>query len=170
VSTTNRVTSRHKKMNQKVYYLASPYSHKDPDVVENRYQQVEEAAAILSMRGFTLIEPIASSHHKAKKYQLPTDYEFWNNKCKSLINISHGLIVLTIDGWSESIGVTDEIKYAESRGLPILFASLDDIREHKIVVQAVDDRFFKRMCILIGRCVLIGLVLWGVVVDLGTHI
>jgi hypothetical protein len=98
----------------KLYYLASPYSHSDPAIEELRYNQINEIGTILIKAGHMLIEPIAMCHHK-KKYNLPGSYEFWSRINKKLISVCDGIIIAkVIDGWDKSIGVADEIKYAQS--------------------------------------------------------
>ncbi len=118
----------------KVYYLASPYSHKQQAVMDMRYEMVNMAGAILIKEGFILIEPIAMCHHKSGKYDLPTGYEYWKTRDRTFIERSDGIIVLTLDGWKESVGVSDEIQYSYYLGKQIVYLSLDEliINEAKI--------------------------------------
>jgi hypothetical protein len=114
-----------------IYYLASPYTSKDKDkgqeIMKHRYLIVDEAGYKLMMKGFHLIEPIASTHHKAQRFNLPPDYAFWKERCKRMVFASDGVIVLKIDGWEESIGVQDEIKIANELGKPVLYIDMDEI-------------------------------------------
>lgn len=96
----------------KVYYLASPYSHRNAHVQEIRYQQVSYAAALLNAEGYRLIEPIGMCHGQSLRYKLPTGYEYWQSRDRELIARSDGIIILDLPGWSSSVGVQDEIKYA----------------------------------------------------------
>jgi hypothetical protein len=57
-------------------YLASPYSHPDPAVRQERYEAVCQAAAELISRGHIVFSPVAHSHTIAT-YGLPGDWEFW---------------------------------------------------------------------------------------------
>lgn len=104
-----------------VYYLASPYSHPDPVIKEMRYTIVTAIGAALSLAGFLTIEPIGASHPVAKTFKLPTGYEFWKRRDRALISHSDGVIVAMMDGWQESVGVTDEIQFAESIGKPVYY-------------------------------------------------
>lgn len=106
---------------KRVYYLASPYSNPDPAVVEARYEAVLEASVQLMNKGFILMEPIAQSHDKAKRYTLPTNFEYWQRANEAWINKSDGVIVCLIDGWKESRGVQSEIAYAESKGQSVYY-------------------------------------------------
>ena len=102
------------------YYLASPYSHKDHSVMEERYLAIDNFAAEMFKQGFYKVhEPIASCHHKSKRHQLPSGYTFWQKRDRWLIDKSDAVLVLMIDGWKESVGVTDEIWYAKSLHKPV---------------------------------------------------
>ena len=107
-----------------VYYLASPYTSKIPEELENRFLLVDEIGYELLVSGFTVIEPIASTHYKSKRFKLPTDYQFWQNHCKQLITRADGLIVCMIPGWEQSVGVQDEIKITTSQNKPIHYLCL----------------------------------------------
>lgn len=49
-------------------------------------------------------------------------YESWKNRCHQLINYSDLVIVLKAPNWEESVGVTDEIAYANEVGIPVTYA------------------------------------------------
>lgn len=119
----------------KVYYLASPYSHKTKKVMNQRYEKVNEAGALLCLMGYTIIEPIAMCHHKSLKYAMPTGYEYWKKRDRTFVHMSDGVIVLTLPGWQESVGVTDEVAYAKSLKKKVYYVSLEELQEyprHKI--------------------------------------
>jgi nucleoside 2-deoxyribosyltransferase len=98
------------------YYWASPYSHPDKAVMEARYQEASDLAVEFIKEGFFLIEPIAMCHHKD---QLPKGYEYWKTRDRRFIKKSDAVIVCLMDGWKESVGVTDEIAYAKELGKPV---------------------------------------------------
>lgn len=105
----------------KLLYLASPYSHLNKVIMDYRYFLVAAAAAELYRKGFNLLEPIGSGHPIATKYDLPQGYEYWMQRDRLMIERSDGVIVLTIPGWAESKGVTDEVKYAKELGKPVYY-------------------------------------------------
>lgn len=107
----------------KLFYLASPYSHKNTIIKEYRYFLVAAAAAELYQAGFNLLEPIGSGHPIAIRYDLPQGYEYWQKRDRLMIERSDGVIVLTIPGWAESVGVTDEVKYAKELGKPVYYVN-----------------------------------------------
>ncbi len=114
------------KMADNVHYLCSPYTHKNPLVMNLRYETVLAVATILiAKHGLTLIEPIAMSHEKAKRYTMPTDYAFWKEMNRRWILKCDGLIVVMLDGWKTSRGVWGEMEVAKEAGIPITYVSLD---------------------------------------------
>lgn len=110
----------------KLYYLASPYSHQNKLVMNIRYEIVIYAASRLTAEGFRLLEPIAMCHEQSSRYELPQGYEFWKTRDRSFIDLCDAVMVLTIPGWEESVGVTDEIEYAYSLGKDVFYLSIDD--------------------------------------------
>lgn len=108
----------------KMYYLASPYSYLGNSKIIGaivrwwRHRKVSQAAIHLIRNGYTCFEPIAMCHWKTG---LPTGYGFWQRRDRWFIRKCDGIIVLTLRGWQESEGVQDEIQYARSRGLDVIY-------------------------------------------------
>lgn len=100
-------------------YLASPYSHPDPDVRTHRWSQVLDATAELMRQGLTVYSPIVHSHHVALFHDLPGDWAFWRDHCLGMLRRADQLLVLTLDGWTDSTGVLAEIHAAQDRRLLI---------------------------------------------------
>lgn len=105
----------------KIYYLASPYSSDDPLIKEMRYVMVCAFSAALHNEGYNLIEPIGASHPIAKTFDLPTGYDYWKERDRLMIDKSDGVIVCQLNGWNQSVGVTDEIEYAITNNKPVFF-------------------------------------------------
>ena len=82
-------------------YLATLYSHSDPDVKQRRFDAVNRAAAKLMRRGWHVYSPISHSHPMALA--------------------GARVIVLRQDGWRESTGVRSEMEIAAELGLPVAF-------------------------------------------------
>ena len=116
-------TSIYRLDKSKMYYLASPYSHEFKSFMIARYERTIKAGYKLIKEGFKLIEPIAMCHEKTMRFDLPGGYEYWKDRDRHLVDLCDGLIVLTLPGWDESIGVSDEIAWAEKQGKPICFVS-----------------------------------------------
>ncbi|HSG72046.1 MAG TPA: DUF1937 family protein [Planctomycetaceae bacterium] len=99
-------------------YLASPYSHPNPHVREQRFEAVCRVAAELIRAGHSVFSPIAQFHPIAK-YGLPTDWEFWERHCREQISRCDELVVVKLDGWERSVGVQAEIGIAKEHGKTI---------------------------------------------------
>ena len=100
-------------------YLASPYTSPNPQVMEQRFEQACAAAAQLMRAGEVVYSPIVHCHPIAVRHELPRHFEYWQQFDQEMINHSNKLVVLKIDGWETSKGVTAEIEYAIYRGIPV---------------------------------------------------
>lgn len=101
-------------------YLASPYTHADPAVREERFRAVCRAAAELMRRGTLVLSPIAHSHPIAG-FGLPTNWEFWERMDREHLKRCDELVVLMMDGWKESRGIQAEIRIARELGKPVRY-------------------------------------------------
>lgn len=99
-------------------YLASPYSHKDPAVMEERYLAAMDCTAWLLKQKLWVYSPIVHCHEIAKQHSLPTDFEFWKEYNKHMLGLASLLYVLAIPGWTKSIGVAGEMARAREIHLP----------------------------------------------------
>ena len=102
-------------------YLASPYSHPNKAVVEERYLAVCRAAGEFMRQGHLIYSPIAHTHALAQTSQLPTDFEFWGDFDEAMISRCSELWVLMLDGYDESRGVAEEIAIADAREIPVVY-------------------------------------------------
>jgi len=100
-------------------YLASPYTHPDPVVREERFRAVCRLAADIMRCGIHVFSPIAHSHPIAK-HGLPLDWEFWREYNFEFLRRCSALWVLMLDGWQESEGVQAEIKRARELGMQVM--------------------------------------------------
>lgn len=106
----------------KLIYLASPFTHKNKSVMEERFWVVSEVAGRLTKeRNVHLYCPIAMGWPIAQKADLPTDWNYWQHNCKVFISRCQELWVVMIDGWKESTGVQAEIEYAKSIGISVKY-------------------------------------------------
>lgn len=106
-------------------YLASPYSHPDPNVRHIRALQAADVAAILMCRGEFVIPAVPLGELMAHRMKNPTtDWAAWAGFCLELIRRCDTLTVLAIPGWRTSQGVTAEIAQAERLGMPIRYVDV----------------------------------------------
>ena len=89
-------------------YLASAYSHPDPDVREQRFFEACRVAARMMRAGKAVHAPICPSHLIAR-FGLPTEWSFWDATDREHLARCTEVVVLLIDGWRESEGVRAEI-------------------------------------------------------------
>jgi len=110
----------------KLFYLASPYTHNDIGVRHQRAESAKEASALLFDAGQDNYSPIAHLHDMAIKYQMPEDSEYYRAFNFNILRRCDELLVLTIDGWDVSDGVDDEINLAKTLNMNIrLFNPFD---------------------------------------------
>ena len=102
-------------------YLASPYSHEDPEIRQQRFETVCFVAANLMREGRHVFSPIAHSHPIAVKGDLPLDFSYWEEFDRKMVSACQELWVVRMDGWVESRGVKAEIKIAEEVGIPVRY-------------------------------------------------
>lgn len=92
-------------------YLASPYTHKSFTVMHDRYLETKAFVATHIKRDKLLFSPIVYCHEMARRYNMPTDADFWWNFNRGFLLRAHSLWVLQIDGWQKSKGVRQEIDW-----------------------------------------------------------
>ena len=114
-----------------LYYLASPYTHPDPKVMSERARIVTKAAVDLLKQGIYVFAPIAYNA-PWERYELPGNWEFWQHFDKAFVSRMDAVVVLKIDGWDESVGVTAEIEFAKSLGIPVKYITLSDIKNNTL--------------------------------------
>lgn len=100
-------------------YLASPYSHEEPRVVEDRVEAVRRCVLSLLRRGDIVFSPIAYSHQFAAS--MGGDWDSWSKFDRALIDAARELWVLMLPGWSVSVGVKAEVDYAVQTGKPVRY-------------------------------------------------
>jgi len=103
-----------------VIYLASPYTHADPAVRQQRFEAVCRVAAGMIRSGKTVFSPIAHSHALVQ-YGLPVEWQAWAEHDRRFLEACEELVVLMLDGWRESVGVQSEIAIARKLGKPVSF-------------------------------------------------
>ncbi len=106
-----------------VIYLASPYSHPDPHVREERFREACRHAARLIEEGHDVFSAIAHSHPVATHADdpLPSGWSFWRHVDLPFLARASELRVLRLDGWQASEGVRAEIAWAERMGTPVTY-------------------------------------------------
>ena len=96
-------------------YLASPYSHPDAAVRQQRFHDACRATAALLHAGHVVFSPVVHSHPLVA-YGLPGGWAFWERIDREHLERCDAVVVLLLDGWRASIGVQAEIRLATAFG------------------------------------------------------
>lgn len=102
-------------------YLASPYSHDDPWVRQERYEQALNALTHLLAEDKFVYSPIVHSHHADGRLKHLKTHEFWMRQAMEMLHRSDRLTILMLDGWNRSKGIAEETLSATRLGLPISY-------------------------------------------------
>lgn len=117
----------------KVYYLASPYSHVERRVVDFRYKEQQRLhSALISKYKATILAPIEQCHNLTRNFDLPSGYEFWKKRDRKFIDMSDGIVICLMEGWKESVGVSDELAYAKAKGKEVYFLDPESLKLSKL--------------------------------------
>ena len=103
-----------------LWYIASPYSHPDPKVVEARVRELKECVASM-IENYSAAVPFSPVLYTLSLQEsgLESPPEGWYAFDLAFLRKADRLIVLELEGWESSIGVALEIAFAQSRGLQI---------------------------------------------------
>jgi len=112
-------------------YLATPYSHPDPMIVETRFNVINQVAADLMGCGVYVFSPISHTHPIAMAGNLPTSFEYWRGYCTATLQMCAGMIVVMSPGWMKSKGVAVETAMAQARGMWIEYAPMFGTRKYR---------------------------------------
>jgi len=113
-------------MKPTLYYMASPFTHKDEKIQEERYNLATKASVGLLKHGIYVFAPIAYNGSWTR-FELPPDWSFWEPFDKCFVDRCDALLILKIDGWKESVGINAEIEYAKEQGKSIHYVTLEQI-------------------------------------------
>ncbi len=109
-------------------YLATPYTHEDPDIRDYRFNIVNQQAGKLIQLGHIIYSPISMYHPIAFTCDLPKNMEYWQKTNETFLDWCDQLYVLRLSGWDTSKGVTHEILYCINKNKTIFHL---DIGEEK---------------------------------------
>ncbi len=101
-------------------YLASPYTHPDASVREDRFQAACQMTARMMRGGLMVLSPIVHSH-PLTAHGLPGDWNYWQQIDRHYLEMCERVTVLMLPGWKESRGVQQEIEIAKELGKPVSY-------------------------------------------------
>lgn len=123
-------------------YLAVPYSHVDPEVMEARYQHATLATAwLMRTLGYNVFSPITHSHPLHVIGGLRGDWDFWRDVDIEYLSVSCRIVILALPGWDKSTGVTAEREIADSFKLEVQFMVMNGPNDYELLTP---EQFFHR--------------------------
>jgi len=110
------------------WYVASPYSAERASsrmtIQSNRYWRAIDALAILHKAGYSVFSPIVHWHMVSvtRINVMAADKSCdWNDFNRPFLEACCGVIVVCLEGWRESVGVTWEFEEMRRMGKPIKY-------------------------------------------------
>lgn len=123
----------------KIVYLASPYTHPDPNIREENFKKVSTLAADMNSRGIVTISPITYGHTLLNFKEMPHDWLFWKNFCLSFLQHCEEIVVYKMPGWDKSNGIAEELAYANEKGIKISYVEYEG--DENLKVSKIIDRY-----------------------------
>jgi hypothetical protein len=114
-------------------YLATPYTHTDPDIREFRFHEINVVAAHIMKSGIYVFSPISHTHPIAVAGDLPIDWSYWENYDRTFLEWCDELWVYCSEGWEESKGVRVEIEVAKEMEKPVRFIDHEYMKTGKFL-------------------------------------
>jgi len=105
----------------RLIYLASPYSHHDPDVRAARALAVAKVAGDLMGKGHLIFSPVCHTHLICETRGLPFEFTFWERHDRAILKACKALWVVQLPGYKESQGIWAEKACAMDSGIPIMY-------------------------------------------------
>jgi len=91
-------------------YLACPYTHSCPATREHRFRTACRTAAKLMQSGIAVFSPLSHSVPIAEFVgEVESDHDFWLNQDLPILRRCDELLIVGLDGWTESKGVRKEM-------------------------------------------------------------
>lgn len=105
---------------QSYIYLASPYSHPDKKIMNQRYETIIIVTGKLMERGLHVYSSIVHCHPLAVRFDLPRDHDYWDDYNAKMLKNASMLMIVELDGWQDSKGITSEIALASEYNIPVV--------------------------------------------------
>ena len=71
--------------------------------------------------GHLVFSPISHSHQICVEADLPVDYQYWEELDKSFLEWATCMVVLELEGWEKSVGLSEEIAVMEFMGKEVIY-------------------------------------------------
>ncbi len=108
-------------------YVASPYTHADPEVREKRFTAAFNYTHYLMQTGRTCFSPIVYGHQFHTLKGVPQNFEFWQDLNNTVLILASEVHVLKLPDWELSRGIKQEIHLADQWNIPVRFIDHESI-------------------------------------------
>lgn len=107
----------------RLIYLGSPYFSNSKDIMDVRVRHAEHCMAHFRRTASEVVvySPIVQWSSVAHNHELPHDFDSWAQQDFFMIRKASAIWVLTISGWKESYGLSQELEYAADIGKPVMY-------------------------------------------------
>jgi len=104
-----------------IIYLASPYTHLDSAIMEQRFEAVVAACAHYINKGKIVYSPIVHNHPIAIRHELPREWSYWLKADLAMLRHASEFHILCLEGYQQSVGVKAELEFAVKAGIDITY-------------------------------------------------
>lgn len=102
-------------------YLGCPYTHSDPEIMEQRAKIATVMAGYYMKKHNYLVFSPVTQGHEICKYGVNHEFEAWKEMDLSIIkNWANEFHYLPLEGYRESKGLRQEFEFAKKHGLVIV--------------------------------------------------
>lgn len=109
-------------------YLASPYSHPDPQVRASRYSSVLPVLAALAHKRISVYSPIVHWYNVEIHCGMDlTAHDLWKWSDCDMMNLCTDGLFLKIDGWKTSRGMEHEEQFLRNLAKPVAWVYPEEI-------------------------------------------
>lgn len=118
---------QHAPVTPSLWYVASPYSHPEAAVRAKRVLAVRKCV-LKMINDFDRVVPFSPVLYTVDFLSdMERPPEGWYRFDLAFLRKADRLVVLQLDGWETSMGIAIEIAFAESRGLPIGYYTVEEL-------------------------------------------
>lgn len=118
--------------NLDLVYIAAPYAHESELVMQVRYEIINRVCTkiILDQR-CSIFSPISHGHMinlKVSKEDSGFDKRgYWMDMDFKILRNCSNMFVLMMEGWEQSKGILEEIKFCKANNIEISFINVEDV-------------------------------------------
>ena len=109
-------------MDDFLWYLASPFKSSQQAIERLRFMAVAKCSGMLAAQGVCAVSPILNGYtmraHMGFNQMTEDDFKAWDHVLMPRCN---GILVLQLEGWKESVGLSDELDHFAERHAPVAY-------------------------------------------------